>query len=101
MRKPLSVLFLALASVSLFGFGCSAADDISNKFSCHDVCQSYSDCFDKTYDVDSCTSKCESEADNSDDKQKKLDDCHSCIDDKSCVADFATCSGTCGSFIVM
>jgi len=100
--RQLGVVFLViLASVSLFGFGCSAASDVSNKFSCHDVCQRYADCFNKDYDVDSCASKCESDADNSGDKQNKLDDCHDCIGDKSCVGDFASCSGSCGTFIVM
>ncbi len=100
MRKLVGILFLALTSVSLFG-GCSAANDVSNHFSCNDVCQRYATCFNSGYDVDGCTSKCESDADNNGDKQNQLDSCDNCIGDKSCVSDFATCSGSCGTFIVM
>ena len=96
MPKFSAFLFLSLA---LFGAGCSPADPITNKFTCHEVCQRYAGCFNKDYDVSGCTSSCESEAANGDDKQTKLDDCHSCIGDKSSVSDFANCSGSCGTFI--
>jgi hypothetical protein len=96
MPKLGSVLFLSLALFGLLGVGCSS---VENKFSCHDVCQRYSTCFDSSYDVSGCTSKCEADADNSSDKQNKLDDCHDCIGDKSCVSDIASCSSSCGTFV--
>ena len=91
-----SCLFLALAA-----FSCSAADPVTNKFDCHDVCQRYSDCFPSAnYDVAACSSRCESDAANSDLKQAKLDDCHKCIGEKSsCVADIASCGDSCSSFV--
>lgn len=96
MIKPLLIAF----GVSLFGVSCSAADPITNKFDCKDVCQRYADCFDHNYDVDACRNRCESDASNSDDKQKKLDDCHDCIGDQSsCVSDIAKCSTSCASFV--
>ncbi|MEO8905855.1 MAG: hypothetical protein ABI488_25210 [Polyangiaceae bacterium] len=87
-------LLLVLSAAS-----CSAADPITNHFTCKDVCQSYADCFDDSYNVDDCKSKCEDKASSSDHQQDKLDECHACIDDKSCVADVASCSGSCSAFV--
>jgi len=94
-----SFAFVCLA-LSLTGVACSAADPITNKWDCHDVCQRYADCANSDYDVDACKDRCESDASNSDDKQNKLDECHDCIGDHdSCVDDIAHCSSSCGSFI--
>jgi len=97
-------MFKALPLVCLLSFlsaaACSAADPITNKFDCKDVCQRYADCFDHDYDVDACDNRCQSDASNSDDKQQKLDDCHDCIgSNDSCASDFAKCSTSCGTFI--
>jgi hypothetical protein len=98
MLKTLPLAFMLLA---LSGVACSAADPITNKFDCKDVCQRYADCFNPDYDVSGCDSRCQSDASNSDDKQQKLDDCHDCIGSKdSCVKDFTSCSSSCGTFIV-
>lgn len=99
-----SGMFKSFAFVCLFlsltGVACSAADPITNKWDCRDVCQRYADCFDSSYDVDACKDRCESDASNSDDKQNKLDDCHDCIGDHdSCVDDISHCSSSCGTFI--
>jgi hypothetical protein len=95
--KPLSFVCLLL---SLSGVACSAADPITNKWDCHDVCQRYADCLDSAYDVGACKNRCENAAANSDDKQNKLNDCHDCIGDHdSCVDDIGHCSPSCGTFI--
>lgn len=86
--------------LSVTGVACSAADPITNKWDCHDVCKRYADCFNSDYDVDACKDRCESAASNSDDKQNKLDDCHDCIgENDSCVDDIAECSSSCSTFI--
>jgi hypothetical protein len=97
MIKPLSFVCLVL---SLTGVACSAADPITNKWDCHDVCQRYANCLDSNYDVGACRDRCESDASNSDSKQNKLDDCHDCIgENDSCVDDIAECSSSCSTFI--
>ena len=97
MIKPFSFVFVLL---SLTGVACSAADPITNKFDCHDICQRYADCFDSSYDVDACKDRCESDASNSDTKQSKLDACHDCIGDHdSCVKDIASCGDDCSAFV--
>ncbi len=96
MIKFVSVLFMGLALAS----GCSAADPITNHFTCHDVCQQYADCYDSSYDVSSCSDKCQNEASDSDDKQNKLDACHNCIgDNSSCAGKTFSCADSCGAFV--
>lgn len=98
MLKFPSPIFIALA---LSVAACSAADPITNKFDCHDVCQRYSDCFPALkYDVAACKDRCESAAASSDQKQAKLNDCHDCIgENSSCVSDITSCSGSCSAFV--
>lgn len=97
MIKAVSVALLALTLASV---GCSAADPITNKYDCQNVCQRYADCFDNDYDVGACRDRCESDASNSDQKQDKLDDCADCIGEQSsCVEDIAECTTSCGAFV--
>jgi hypothetical protein len=96
MVKFVSVFFIGLCLAS----GCSAADPITNHFTCNDVCQQYADCYDSSYDVGSCKDKCENEASDSDAKQNKLDDCHDCIGDKSsCAGKTFSCADSCSDFV--
>lgn len=92
-------LFFASFVLGSVALGCSAADSVTNHFTCNDVCQTYADCFDSNYDVGECKNRCEDKANDSNRKQDSLDECHACIKDKSCVADIASCSGSCGNFV--
>ena len=96
MMKSVSLALFALT----LAIGCSAADPITNKFDCQNVCQRYADCFNKDYDVQGCRDRCESDASNSDQKQAKLDDCADCIGDgSSCIEDITQCTTSCGAFV--
>jgi hypothetical protein len=75
--------------------GCSAADEISNKIDCHSVCKRYADCFNSDYDVDGCTDKCENNADSSEARERKLEACDDCIDDRSCTDATFSCADEC------
>lgn len=98
MIKSFSLAFVML---SLSGVACSAADPITNKWDCHDICQNYASCVNDNYDVDACEDRCKTNASNSENTQSKLDDCHDCIGDHdSCVSDIANCTSSCGTFIV-
>jgi hypothetical protein len=83
----------------LSAFGCSAADKVQNKISCSDVCNRYKDCFNKDYDVDACTSRCETNANNSEDKDRTLDMCNTCIGDRSCASSVFNCADDCGGIV--
>lgn len=85
---------LSIAPVALLGCS-STADEISNKIDCHQVCKRYADCFKSDYDVDGCTDKCENSADDDAQRERKLEMCDSCIDDRSCNEAAFNCADEC------
>lgn len=88
-------LSFAIALAPFAAVGCSAADEISNTVDCHQVCQRYKDCFNADYDVEGCTDKCEDSADDSAARERKLEMCDSCIDDRSCNDAAFNCADEC------
>lgn len=96
MQKPFKfTLFLSLTLAAFTGVGCSAADEVKNSIDCHQVCQRYADCFKSDHDVDGCSDKCENNADNDDERQRKLRMCDACIDDRSCTSATFNCADDC------
>jgi hypothetical protein len=92
--KLISTLVLSASTLAVLG--CSdTVDEISNSIDCHQVCQRYADCFKSDYDVDGCTDKCENSADNDEDRERKLEACNSCIDDRSCTDATFNCADDC------
>jgi hypothetical protein len=97
MKLRLSTaLFLAFTAAALAIGACSSTvDEVTNSIDCHGVCKRYADCFNADYDVDGCTDKCENNADASDERQRKLNMCDTCIDDRSCKAATFNCADDC------
>jgi hypothetical protein len=97
VRTILALVTLGCATV----VGCSgdAADEVTNRITCNDVCQRYSDCFDDDYDVDGCTDRCEDKATPDEEKEAQLEKCDACIDDKSCTSAVFGCTTECASFV--
>jgi hypothetical protein len=91
-----------LAPLTLFGAsvgttGCDpedTVDAVDAKIDCASICNRYKDCFDSSYDTESCRSKCEdnSKADSSYDA--KAEACDNCLDDASCAESFS-CADRC------
>ncbi len=99
--KVLSTLTLSIG-LTLAGaaiLGCSAADPITNAITCNDVCSRYSECFNADYDIDGCTDRCENDATSDEDKERRLEMCDSCIDDRSCAESFVNCSDDCAGIV--
>lgn len=87
----LSGLFLSAAVV-----GCSeAADEIESQIDCPSICKKYSDCYDKDYDVEECSSDCKAEFDKDPEYINKIDACDSCIENKSCSESTFQCADEC------
>jgi hypothetical protein len=87
---------LAIGASTFAVLGCSdTIDEISNSIDCHQVCQRYADCFKSDYDVDGCTDKCENSADNDEARERKLETCNTCIDDRSCTDATFNCADDC------
>lgn len=85
-----------LASFVLGIASCGEADKI---FDCQSVCDRYKNCFDSTYDVGTCRSRCKDKADADETFQKKADACESCIDDKSCSEATFKCATECAGVV--
>ena len=92
--------------VALAGLVCGAAvgcgdgsDEVTNRITCGDVCQRYSDCFDADYDVDACVDRCEDMATPDEEKEAELEECDACIDDESCASAAFECTTECAQFI--
>lgn len=88
-------LSFAVALTPVAFLGCSSVDELTNHIDCHQVCQRYADCFKSDYDVDGCTDKCENSADDDAQRERKLQMCDSCIDDRSCTDATFNCADEC------
>jgi hypothetical protein len=96
----MTALATALAILAIGLSGCKEADKVENKITCADVCNRYKDCFNSDYNVDNCKNSCESEANNSDDKDRRLEQCNDCIDGQSCTAAAFGCATECAGIIL-
>lgn len=98
MRK-IATAIVGLVFVGSVMAGCGAADAIDNKITCRDVCNRYKECVDDDYNVDSCASECEAEANADEDKERQLEICDECIEDRSCGGAVFNCTTECASVI--
>ncbi len=92
-------LFLTLAFLATGlspNFACS---DVDAAFDCHAVCDKYKTCFNASYDVSACTSRCRTAAANDSNYKDKADMCETCIDDRSCASATFSCTLECGSIV--
>ncbi len=77
-------------------FGCEGtlAENIDEASDCRSVCNRYADCFDSSYDVDSCIDRCTSGSDDG----NVADACEACVDDASCSESFG-CAVECAGVV--
>lgn len=101
MHSTISSRVLVLAGLVTAVFvGCGdASDEVTNRITCGDVCERYSDCFDPDYDVDGCVDRCEDKATPDEEKEAELEECDACIDDESCASAVFECTAECAQFI--
>lgn len=89
-------LLIALTVAPAALVGCSdTIDEATNRIDCHQVCKRYADCFKSDYDVDGCSDKCENSADDDAARERKLEACDACIDDRSCNEAAFNCADEC------
>lgn len=84
-------LFAGMLAVLWLG----ACDDIEARVECVQICDRYAECFDSDYNVDRCSEECTDEYEKDESYLKKIDDCESCIDDKSCSESTFKCADEC------
>lgn len=83
---------LAVTAVAAYGAGCS---QVKNAYDCDHICTRYKECYDNSYDVGACESKCKDSANSNDTFANKADDCQTCEDDMSCVGAGFNCASQC------
>jgi hypothetical protein len=98
MKRTLPLF--AFLFLGAFAFGSSiSCDAVDEAFDCSDVCGRYRDCYDSSYDVDACESRCRTNAANDPNVKNDADACDSCIGDKSCASATFNCASSCGSIV--
>lgn len=91
MIRRFIVTVCMLPALALAAASCS---DTEAALDCGSICDRYRDCFDKDYNVESCSDSCKAKAKDDRDYRDKADACHDCIDDRSCGGSFA-CAPDC------
>ena len=91
MQTLRSVLVVFFAAVMVTG--CDAALD------CHAICSRYSDCFDKSYDVGACESRCRTHSSDDANYRNQADQCSACIDDRACSSTAFNCGSQCSNVV--
>jgi hypothetical protein len=96
---------MTLKHLSAFAFifltlGACGSDPIKSldrSADCADICQKYKECIATDYDVSDCSDRC---SDMNDDQQTaRIDDCETCLDDKSCVNSVFSCTAECAGIV--
>ena len=98
MKKRIA-LFLAGIGLMVGGLSAINCDSVDAAFDCQAVCSRYHDCYDQSYDVDACRSRCRTNAANDSSVRQAADTCESCIGDKSCLSATFNCGASCGQIV--
>lgn len=92
MKKALGLSF----AIALLAVGCNPVEEIEEEVDCNDLCTRYRDCFDSSYDVGACNSRCGELVDGAD--PAAANDCDSCLDMNACTESFG-CADDCYGLI--
>lgn len=74
---------------------CAVVQKVEAAIDCNGICERYASCFDKSYDVSACASRCRASASERPNFRRKADLCHACITERSCVAATFACVTEC------
>lgn len=85
---------LLLAGIVLMG-----CNPIDAAIDCHSICSRYADCWDSTYDVGACESKCRDHSSNDTNYRHTADECSACINDRACGSVAFNCTVQCVSIV--
>ena len=106
-KKHCSALFLGAAMsamVMFFGVGgCDDTDDAvvtTTAADCGSVCQRYQTCFNPTFDVATCTNRCQTALTNRVIVSTDINDCRDCMGGNACTPGYL-CADACDLVIVV
>lgn len=94
MRKSSALSFIVML-VAAATLSCGAKKEIEKTVDCQSICKRYSDCFDSSYDVSGCRDRCEKSVSDGSIDFQTVDECKSCIDDRSCASGTLNCTTEC------
>ena len=89
---------LMLAGMLALGTLITGCGSVENAIDCNAICNRYKSCYDQSYDVGACDSKCRDDANADKDYMRKADACNDCLGDKSCATSF-TCATQCAGIV--
>jgi hypothetical protein len=92
----LAASFMLLLGSALGG-GC--VDEVDRVTDCQQICERYSDCFDGSYDVSACRTRCADNARDSETFDQQVDQCENCFDDRSCTSTVFGCTSECMTIV--
>ena len=72
---------------------------VDNAIDRQSICDRYKSCFDSSYDVEACSSRCRNDSAKDTDYKRKADMCNACIDERSCSSATFNCASSCGSIV--
>ena len=105
-KKRCSALFLGAAMsamVMFFGVGgCNDNDDavVTTTADCSTVCNRYRTCFNQSFDVTTCTNRCQTALTNRTIVSTDIDDCRNCMGANACTPAYS-CADACDLVIVV
>jgi len=91
MSALLARCSVLLVAALLFG-GCGTVD---NAFDCNAICSRYKSCFDSSFDVAACGTRCRVASKGDADFTRRVNVCDACIDSRSCAAATFSCATSC------
>ena len=89
-------LVLTMWAALMLGAGCGKID---NAIDCHSICDRYRSCYDASYDVDGCASRCRDDSSHDSDYQRKADECDACIGGRDCASATFNCTTECAGIV--
>jgi len=85
MKKKVVVMIMGAALAAIVSFvGAGGCDETQNAFNCSDLCNRYQDCFDKNYDANACSIRCQDSANDSQNFDERANSCQNCLNENSC-----------------
>ena len=88
---------ISFSFVVLSFLGACGKDDpitaIDRTTDCTSICNKYKECISGDYDTKACHDRCTDMVSN--EKTDRIDECQSCVDDKSCTSSVFSCTSEC------
>ena len=76
-----------------------ACQPIDAAFDCDTICTRYKNCFDGSYNVETCANRCRENAKVEKDYYRAVNTCEACINDRACASATFSCGSDCSKVV--